>query len=204
MQRTDINLPQDRPVYACVQSLYKIHPDFDDLIAGILRQDPQGLVVLFEDKHAQRGNLLRRRFARKMPGVCHRVRFLKRLPHDKFMAFLNIADVLLDTHHFSGGYTSLLALAKGTPIVTWPGEFMRGRLTYSFFKSIQTLDTVAHNRETYVQMACKLAHDRLWREEIRNKIRTRSGCLYDNPETVKELEDFFPWAWQNAARLENR
>ena len=120
------------------------------------------------------------------------------------MAFLKVPEVLLDTHHFSGGYTSLLALATGTPIVTWPGEFMRGRLTYSFFRSMQTLDTVAHSRDAYIQIACKLAHDRLWAQEIRDRIKTRAGCLYDNPETVYELEDFFLWARQKAARVKTQ
>jgi predicted O-linked N-acetylglucosamine transferase (SPINDLY family) len=201
--RRQLDLPADSRLYACIQSLFKVHPDFDDIISGILRRDSKGIILFFEGKHAHWGKLLRERFARRLPDVCDRVRFLKQLPSDDFMAFLQIPDVLLDTLHFSGGYTSLLAFAMGTPIVTRPGRFMRGRLTHSFYKEMDILDTVADSREAYIEIAFKLANDRVWREDIQNKIKEKSGCLYDNPASVRELEKFFLWASEIAARGAN-
>ena len=201
--RRQLDLPEDSRLYACIQSLFKVHPDFDDIISEILRRDSKGIILFFEGRHAHWGKLLRERFASRLPDVCDRVRFLKRLPSDDFMAFLQIPDVLLDTLHFSGGYTSLLAFAMGAPIVTRPGRFMRGRLTYSLYKEMDLLDTVADSREAYIEIACKLANDRLWRKEIQNKIKEKSGCLYDNPAPVQDLENFFLWASKIAARSAN-
>ena len=189
--RRDLGLPDYSRLYACIQSLFKVHPDFDDIIAGILRKDPEGIILFFEGKHAQWEQLLRRRFARSFPDVCDRVRFLKRLPQDDFLAFLQISDVILDTLHFSGGYTSLLAFAMGTPIVTWPGRFMRGRLTYAWYKQMGMMDCVANDIDDYVQIALNLAQNKVLQQEMRTKIAARSHVLYENIETVRELERFF-------------
>ena len=192
--RRDLGLPEDSRLYTCIQSLFKVHPDFDDIIAGILRKDPEGIILFFEGKHAHWEQLLRRRFARSMPDVCDRVRFLKRLPQDDFLSFLQIPDVFLDTPHFSGGYTSLLGLAMGTPIVTWPGRFMRGRLTYAWYKRMDIMDCVVENAPDYIDLACKLANDTIEREALRNKIKVRAECLFDKNEPVRELERFLQWA----------
>ena len=199
LTRRHLGLPEDSHLYACLQSLFKIHPDFDDIIAGILQRDPEGIILFFESKHAHWGKLLRERFARRLPDVYDRVRFLKRLAPDQFLAFLQIPDVILDTPHFSGGYTSLLAFAGGAPIVTWPGEFMRGRLTYALCKQMGIRDCVADKFEAYVNIALRLANDKAWNREIRSKISTRAHVLFEDMEPVRELECFFKWA-HTAAR----
>jgi predicted O-linked N-acetylglucosamine transferase (SPINDLY family) len=194
MTRKDLKLPEDGHLYACTQSLFKVHPDFDEMIARILRRDPNGIILFFEGKHAHWTKLQRERFARTLPDVSDRVRFMKRLPQKDFLAFLRIPHVILDTPHFSGGYTSLLALALGAPIVTLPGEFMRGRLTYALYKQMDIMDCVADDVDAYVNIACKIANDSVWCEEISNKIKASSRCLYENLEPVHELEHFFQWA----------
>ena len=47
--------------------------------------------------------------------------------HDDFLRINAACDVMLDTLRWSGGNTSLDALACGLPLVTLPGRFMRGR-----------------------------------------------------------------------------
>jgi len=191
LTRKDLGLSDRQNLYACLQSLFKVHPDFDKIVAEILRRDPDGIILFFEDKHAHWSQQLRERFARNLPDVHRRIRFLKRLSPQYFLAFLQIPDAILDTPHFGGGYTSLLAFAAGRPIVTWPGEFMRGRLTYALYKQMGFLDCVAHDFDSYINTALSLAHDKAWQEEIRTKIAGRSHVLFENIEPVRELEHFF-------------
>jgi predicted O-linked N-acetylglucosamine transferase (SPINDLY family) len=191
LSRNDFKVSDNHNLYACVQSLFKVHPDFDEIIAGILRRDPNSIVLFFEDKHERWAQLLRERFTRTLPDVCHRVRFQKRLSPQFFQDFLQIPDVILDTPHFNGGYTSLLAFAYGSPIVTWPGEFMRGRLTYALYKQMGILDCVANDVESYINIALNLAQNKACQKEIRTKIAERSHVLYENIEPVRELERFF-------------
>jgi protein O-GlcNAc transferase len=181
-------------LYICPQSLFKFHPDFDAIIAAILTRDPKGVLLLFNGKHASWTRLLQDRFRSKIPGVAKRIKFHPRVPADQFLAILMRADVVLDPLHFGGGYTSLLCLAAGIPIVTLPGAFMRSRMTYGFYKQMDFLDCVATDRQSFVDLALKLANNKPWNLKIRNKIREGAPVLFENMEAVHELENFFEWS----------
>ncbi len=190
----DIGLGENGNLYICPQSLFKFHPDFDAIIATILTQDPNGILLLFNGKHASWTRLLQDRFQSTIPEVAERIRFHPRVPADEFLAILNRADVILDPLHFGGGYTSLLCLACGLPIVTLPGAFMRSRMTYGFYKQMGLSDCVATDRQSFVDLALKLANNKSWNLKIRNKIRERAPALFEDMEAVYELERFFEWS----------
>src|SRR5262249_45536305 len=127
--RSAFGLPERATVYACPQTLFKFHPEFDALLADILRQDPEGVLVLIEGRCRLWNELLLNRFRREMPDVCDRVRWLPRLSRPDYIRLLAASDVMLDPIHFGGGNTSYEAFAMGLPVVTWPSAFLRGRLT---------------------------------------------------------------------------
>ena len=126
--REKFGLPAGCHLYMCCQSLFKFHPDFDAIIKAVLERDHYGILLLFEGKYTSWGKLLRKRFARTIPEVTDRIHFHPRVPGKDFLSIISLADVVIDTIHFCGGYTSLLCLARGVPIVTLPGDFMRGRI----------------------------------------------------------------------------
>lgn len=185
-------------LYVCPQALFKFHPDFDEILGSILRRDPRGVLVLFEGRHNHWEALLRDRFARTFPDAMSRVRFLPRMSKRDYLSFIRMADVLLDTLHFSGGYSSLLAFACGLPIVTWPGKLMRGRLTLALYKQMGVMDCVANSVRSYVDLALRIAKDKGRRDAIKAKIRARSDMLFEDIETVHELERFFESAIRRA------
>jgi protein O-GlcNAc transferase len=196
--REKFGLPRGQTLYVCPQSLFKFHPDFDHILGAILRQDPNGLLVLIEGKHKNWTKLLRDRFARAFSDDVDRVRFQSRMPEKDFLSFLMVADAVLDTPHFGGGNTTLESLACGVPVVTWPGVFMRGRLTLALYKQLGVMDCVASSAESFVNIALRLANDKTWREEIKGKITTRVDVLYEDIEAVRELECFFEQAVKEA------
>lgn len=200
LSRAEYDLPKDLNLYVCPQSLFKFHPDFDDVLGAILRQDRSGLLVLIEGMHRHWTELLRERFARAFPDAVDRVRFLPRMSGDDFLSLLIAADVLLDTMHFGGGKTSLEAFAFGVPVVTLPGRFLRGRLTLALYRQMGVMDCVADDTASYVNIAVRLANDKTWRDEIKGKIRARADVLYEDIEAVRELERFFQWAVQQEER----
>lgn len=108
--RERLGLPPG-PVYACPQTLFKFHPDFDALLAAILRGDPDGTLVLLEGHVANWTEILRARFARTMPDVTDRIRWLPSLPNEEYLRLLACSDVVLDPIHFGGGNSSYEALA---------------------------------------------------------------------------------------------
>ena len=96
---------------------------------------------------------------------------------------------MLDPLHYSGGNTSLEAFALGTPIVTWPGEFMRGRHTHGFYKLMDLDDCVARDHEHYVELALTLGRDRDFRRHVTRRVLDRVPALFDHEASVRAIED---------------
>jgi predicted O-linked N-acetylglucosamine transferase (SPINDLY family) len=202
--RASFGLPAGAHVYACPQSLFKLHPEFDEILGGILRRDPLGVLILLQARYPHWEELLRRRFAVTLPDVLERVRFLPRLDYEDFLSLNITADVLLDPIHFGGGNTSYEALAFGTPIVTLPSRFLRGRITYALYRQMGILDCVAADAGGYVDLAVRLGRDTLYHASVRDKILAANDVLYENAAGVRELEGFLKDAVAWGKRGEGR
>ncbi len=70
---------------------------------------------------------LSRRFAERGLPTAGRIKLLPNVSHADYLRVNLACDVMLDSLYWSGGNTSLDAIACGLPVVTRPGEFMRGR-----------------------------------------------------------------------------
>jgi protein O-GlcNAc transferase len=46
LTRSDFGFPDDAKLYLCPQSSFKLHPDFDVVLATLLRRDPEGRLLL--------------------------------------------------------------------------------------------------------------------------------------------------------------
>lgn len=192
--RSYFGLPKEEHIYLCSQNLLKVHPDFDPLLAEILRRDPQGNVLFLAGRSRQWQQKLMARFRKVMPAVAGRIRFLPRQSKQDFLNLIAVADVNLDTLHYSGGNTAHEGLAIGTPIVTLPSEFLRGRLTLGRYKKMGVLDCVAASPAEYVEIALRLGLDADYRQYIRRKILQASHTLYQDDEAVVQLVHFFKQA----------
>ena len=178
-------------VYLCPQSLFKFHPEFDALLAQILREDPHGRLVLVNANYPEWGEMLLARFQRTMPDVAHRIKLFQRLGRREFFSLLMLADVALDTIHFGGGNTTYETLAFGTPIVTLPQTFMRSRVTYGCYQKMGITDMVVGSAREYIDKAVRLGGDRDYRMVMRQQILTRNHLLYEDMDAVRQLEEFF-------------
>jgi predicted O-linked N-acetylglucosamine transferase (SPINDLY family) len=178
-------------LYVCPQSLFKLRPDYDEILADILHTDPQGVLVLIEGYHSQWTDALKQRFTHTIADVMERIIFLPRLTEPDFLALLMRADVMLDSFHFGGGNSTFEALALGCPIVTWPGEFMRGRVTYGCYQQMGILELVAKDAKEYVQIAVKVATDKAYQRQLRQRIRERAANTFNTHDIVLELGTFF-------------
>lgn len=193
--RSDFSLPEGRTLYLCPQSLFKIHPDNDELFTRILARDPNGILVIFSDPQPDKTNALANRLARSMqmagidPGS--RLVVLPKVLHDDFLCVNKLCDVMLDTLHWSGGNTSLDAIACGLPIVTLPGEYMRGRQSYGMLKMMGLEELIATDQDDYVEKAVRLGTDKAWRAELSQRIQANRGKLFGQETALKQLEQFY-------------
>lgn len=192
--RAALGLGDAEHIYACPQTLFKFHPAFDRLLADILRRDPAGVLVLIEGRVPAWTNLLRARFAREMPDVLDRIRWIRPLPRHIFLALLDAADVMLDPIKFGGGNTSYEALALHTPIVTLPGELLRSRITQGLYAKADYRELVVESEEAYVDQAVRLGTDRDYRESVSERIAEACRVLYEDDAEVRDLEAFLAGA----------
>lgn len=188
--RADLGLPEDKHLYVCPQTSFKLHPDFDRVFAEILRRDPDGLVVLITGNEPNWDDLLKQRFARVMPDVAERIMFLGKLSLEHFLALNKLADAVLDTFYFGGGNSSLEVFSAGAPIVTLPGEMLRGRITLAQYRKMGISDLIAIDEDDYIEKALRLAQDHDWHVELSKKILERCPVLFDNQKPIEELRDF--------------
>jgi protein O-GlcNAc transferase len=189
--RSDFGLGEGAHLYVCPQSLFKLHPDFDTLVLEILRRDPLGQLVLLEGDAKHWRELLMARFVRTMPGFADRVVFLPRQSKEDFRNLIALCEVMLDTPRVGGGMTTLDGFVAGTPVVTLPGQFMRGRFTAAWYRRIGVEDCIAATPKQYVDIATRVAGDPQLRADLSARIRTRCGVLFDDRHAVKVYEDFF-------------
>jgi protein O-GlcNAc transferase len=190
-RRADFGLAGADHLYLCPQNLFKFHPDMDALIADILRRDARGRLVVIEGRVPHWTELLRARWARAFPDVLARVVFLPRQDSADYVNLIALSDVMLDTVHFNGMNTSLEALSVGTPVVTWPGEFQRGRHTQAMYARMGMRECIARDAAHYVDIAVRLATDAEHGAATRREILRRNGVLYENSDVVREFERFF-------------
>lgn len=189
--RAAFGLPTDATIYVCPQTLFKFHPEFDALLAAILRADPRGLLVAIEGNHPHWTQLLRSRWTRVMPDVVGRMRFVPKVARNDFLALLACSDVMLDPIHFGGGNTSYEALSLGLPIVTWPSAFLRGRLTSAMYRQMGVSEFVAGSADEYVRFAVRLGTDRDYRLRSRQNLAEAAGSLFEDDEAVDAVADSF-------------
>ncbi len=156
--------------------------------------------------HKHWDRLLAARIARNFPDVAERVIFVPRIPQEHFFRLLMMADVILDPPFFGGGNTSYEAFAIGLPIVTWPGAFMRGRVTEGCYRQMGFTELIADSMDSYVEIALRLAHDEAWRARAKTEIAARSSALYEDTRVIAELENFLcaaVTAHQHGERITN-
>ena len=191
--RAEFGLPEDRTLYLAPQSLFKMHPDNDALIARVLAEDADADVVMFEASRERSTRTFRARLdaALAAHGVAPgRVRMLKPdLQHAAYLRLNAACDVMLDSVHWSGGNTSIDAIAAALPVVTLPGTLMRGRQSAAMLAALQLPQLIAGDAGEYVAKAVALGRDPGARQHAADAIRERRSALFSRDDPIRALED---------------
>ncbi len=189
--RAHFNFAPGEHIYCCPQTTFKLHCDFDDVLGNILRRDPQGRLMMLQSRHDYWQELIMRRFRRTIPDVLDRVEWLPALPRNDYLRLLAATDVLLDPLHFGGGNSSYEGLAVGTPIVTLPSEFLRGRLTYAMYRQMGLNNLIVNSPIEYVERCVQIGTNADEQYELRKEILARGDTIFRDRAIVGEFETFF-------------
>jgi predicted O-linked N-acetylglucosamine transferase (SPINDLY family) len=190
-RREEFGLPTSGILFGCPQSLFKFHPDFDSVLKRILEEVPGSYLVLLEGTKPHWRELLQARFQRTLGLLAERVVWVARCPRDAFLRLNACCDIMLDPLHFGGGNTTYEALSLGKPVVTWPSQFLRGRLSLAMYRQMGYLEMVTDSAEAFGTMAVRLARDAEFRNHASMTIREKSAVLFRDDEAVRGMEQFF-------------
>lgn len=192
--RADYGLREDAVVYLSCQSLFKYLPEHDFVFAEIAARAPAAQFVFVGPNEAVTADF-RRRLERAFQARGLRAQeFCAIMPPLNQFDFWNLnlcCDVYLDTMSWSGGTSTLEAIACGLPVVTTPGRFMRGRHSFAFLKQLGVTDTIAPNVGAYVDLAVRLGSDREWQRGISARMQARLPSLFGEQSCVRALEAFY-------------
>ena len=192
LTRSYYGLSDYEKIILCPQSLFKIHPIFDEYIFRILKENNDCSVVLldnFEKKYKmyERWNL-KIKDRKEYYGILSRVKFIPSQDHQRFCNLMKCADVLIDPYPFGGCNSSLESFSLFKPLVTQPSIRINGRFTYGFYKKMNMDAMIANNIDEYVQITTKLLNDKEFYNNQVKLLEERSDILFEDQQTLEEWE----------------
>ena len=106
-----------------------------------------------------------------------------------YLAAYGQIDIALDPFPFGGGITTCDALWMGVPVISLPGETFASRHSMSHLANAGLTETIARDREDYLDLAASLAGDWPRLARLRAELRGRMAAspLCDKKRFAREL-----------------
>jgi glycosyltransferase involved in cell wall biosynthesis len=161
----------------CPQQLPKFHPNFDYVIASVLRRVPGAVLVVLDPagKYHWRRTLEQRWLSTSAdapadagadagtdaapPGAwTERVLWLGRLDPQEYLAVLALGDVMVDPYPFGGGVTTLEALAVCTPVLSLPAHQTVPQLTAGMLAALLGVGGAGAEADAEATLDSLIAH----------------------------------------------
>ncbi|MCP9848810.1 hypothetical protein [Cyanobium sp. Morenito 9A2] len=185
-------LPPDDALIGCLQSLEKIHPDFDAVLERLALDAPKAWFVFVESEVTSSTEIFLNRMAEQAPSVSERLILLGRMSRKDFFGLAGCIDVLLDPIYFGSGITLFETLHAGTPTVTLEGKFLRTRMVAAAYRLMGVSQPpIAQTLDEYVKLAAQISNNPAIRSSLRQEIQEKAQSnLYDRMEFVRGFENF--------------
>ena len=146
-------------IYSCPQTMFKFHPDFDHILAEILKKDKKGVLYLIKDTNKVYFKKLIERFKKIEFFDLDRVIFLDPLSRDNYINHLGTSSVLLDPLYFGAGNSFHESMVYGTPTITMPTKFIKSRIVNAAYIQMEIDNPpVVGNKKEYVELAIDIAN----------------------------------------------
>ena len=175
--------------YACLQTLFKILPDFDIVLKEILLLDKNAEIYFIKDKHSYWYKILLKRWD-KISIDTSRIHFVEPMTAEKYIHFCGNFRVLLDPLYFGAGNSFYESMIYGVPSVTLPNNYMRSRLVTGAYKQMQIKNApIANNFKEYVALCLELANNCNQNFFIRDQLLQNSKLfLFENYKSINEFD----------------
>jgi protein O-GlcNAc transferase len=192
--REELGLLPNATVYWCAQSLFKYLPQHDQVFPRIAREAGDCQFVFIRHFGREVTELFQQRLDRAFAAAGLKAGdycvFLDGMEMSRFAAASAQCDLMLDSIGWSGGNTTLEALAQDLPVVTFQGELMRGRVSAGILRMMGMPETVAETLDDYVALAVRMGRDPGFRADIKKRVASDKHRLYRDRTCIAALEDF--------------
>ncbi len=160
------------------QNPIKWHPKWDYLLKRIAEKTGKPVAFLGSANYPKEV-IEKRAKARDLP-----IKLLPFCNQFDYRRLVQLADVSIDPPDWSGGNSTLEALALRVPVVTLPGAFMRGRHSYAFLKLANCEGLIAKDEDDYVDLATSPGRRATAMKQL------DLGAVYNDVGVVEALDAF--------------
>ena len=166
--RAEAGLPEAGFVFSCFNNAWKITPPVWGAWMQALRAVPGSVLWLLSGPGRADDRL---RTAAQARGVDPaRLVFMRKLPHDDYLARYRHADLFLDTNPYNAHTTASDALWAGCPVLTRPGATFAARVAGSLNHHLGLDDMNVPDDDAYVATAIRLGRDDAARDALRTRL----------------------------------
>jgi len=192
----------DGAIYLNMQKPFKIHPEFDELLCGILNKDSTGIAVLHKANTMDAHQIfLDRLESAKCP--MSRLYFVEQQPHHSLIALYKLCTIVLDSYPAGGCTTSREVLEVGKAIVSLPARLLGGRWTLAYYNMMELDDEikqklVASSFEEYIDYAVQLGTNSTLLRNVEEEIDLKFPNLLGRKDAVEEWQNILLQAHKDA------
>jgi protein O-GlcNAc transferase len=197
INRAQMSLPERAFVFCCFNSSYKISPAEFDIWMRLLMRVGNSVLWLVRANSRMQQNLRREALKREVDP--ERIIFAERIPMADHLARHRLADLFLDTFHYTGHSTAADALWAGLPLVTKLGQGFAARVGASLLDAAGLSGLVANSTEDYERLALELAENPQKLAALRESLeqsRTRAP-LFDSESFARHIEEAYRQAYEH-------
>jgi len=195
VSRSEMGLPEEGFVFMAFNRPSKIEPELFRVWMNILRAVPASVLWLSDFEEQTRRNL--RQFAQQAGITPDRLIFAQWQPYGKYLKSHELADLFLDTWHYSAGSTAIAALGAGLPVLTCMADNNAARMGASIVAASGLTDLICRTLAEYEEKAIALAKNDIYLQQLRQQLvpKQQELLLFDNKRFAKHLEQAFQELW---------
>ena len=172
VRRSDYGLADDAFVFCAHHNGYKLDPVIFETWMGLLKEIPKAVLWISARHPAIGPNLRQQAVARGVDPA--RLVITPLELRSRYLARFVLADLFLDTIHFTAATTACDALWMGLPLLSIRGSTFTSRQSASILAALGMADMAVDSLEAYRERALHLACSPREMDELRERVRRGS------------------------------
>jgi len=189
--KKDFNLPNDKFIFGCLNSNYKINPIIYDSWMEILRACKDSVLWLLKENNDSSLNLVKE--ASKRGVGSERIIFTEKAKMDIHLKRMQFIDLFLDTYPYGAHTTASEAIRMGVPVITIEGNSFASRVATSILRTVGMNNLITKNIEEYTRVAINLRANKYKLLKLKNHLSNNKNInkLFDSKKYTKDLEKIY-------------